>query len=48
MTNKLSGLTLDLESTNKDKLKSVFPECFTEGREKLSAKVVRQFVVEVI
>lgn len=31
MTNKLNGLTLDLESTNKDKLKSVFPECFTEG-----------------
>lgn len=31
MTNKLDGLSLDLESTNKDKLKSVFPECFTEG-----------------
>lgn len=31
MTNKLDGLSLDLESTNKDKLKSIFPECFTEG-----------------
>ena len=31
MTNKLDGLSLALESTNKDKLKSVFPECFTEG-----------------
>lgn len=29
--NKLDGLSLDLESANKDKLKSVFPECFTEG-----------------
>lgn len=28
---KLDGLSLDLESTNKDKLKSLFPECFTEG-----------------
>lgn len=32
MTEKLDGLTLDLESTNKDKLRAVFPECFTEGR----------------
>lgn len=31
MKNKLDGLSLDLEGTNKDKLKSVFPECFTEG-----------------
>ena len=29
---KLDGLTLDLESANKDKLRAVFPECFTEGR----------------
>ncbi|MDE7054621.1 MAG: site-specific DNA-methyltransferase, partial [Oscillospiraceae bacterium] len=32
MTEKLDGLTMDLESANKDKLRSVFPECFTEGR----------------
>ena len=32
MTPKLDGLTMDLESANKDKLRSVFPECFTEGR----------------
>lgn len=32
MRNKLDGLTLDLESANKDKLHVVFPECFTEGR----------------
>lgn len=31
MTNKLDGLSLDLEGINKDKLKSIFPECFTEG-----------------
>ena len=31
MTNKLDGLSLDLEGTNKDKLKAVFPECFSEG-----------------
>jgi adenine-specific DNA-methyltransferase len=31
MNKKLDGLSLDLESTNKDKLKSVFPECFSEG-----------------
>ena len=32
MKNKFDGLTLDLESANKDKLRAVFPECFTEGR----------------
>lgn len=32
MTEKLDGLTMDLESANKDKLRAVFPECFTEGR----------------
>ncbi len=31
MINKFDGLSLDLESTNKDKLKLVFPECFSEG-----------------
>ena len=31
MPNKLDGLSLDIESTNKDKLKFVFPECFSEG-----------------
>ena len=29
---KLDGLTMDLESANKDKLRTVFPEYFTEGR----------------
>jgi len=28
---KLDGLSLDLEETNKEKLRSIFPECFTEG-----------------
>lgn len=32
MTDKLDGLSLDLEEIKKEKLKSVFPECFTEGR----------------
>ena len=31
MVSKLEGLSLDLEATNKEKLKSVFPECFSEG-----------------
>ena len=31
MVSKLEGLSLDLEVTNKEKLKSVFPECFSEG-----------------
>jgi adenine-specific DNA-methyltransferase len=29
---KLDGLTMDLESSSRDKLHTVFPECFTEGR----------------
>lgn len=29
---KLDGLSMDIEAANKDKLESVFPECFTEGR----------------
>ena len=32
MTEKLDGLTMDLESASKDKLHAVFPECFTVGR----------------
>ena len=31
MVSKLEGLSLDLEVINKEKLKSVFPECFSEG-----------------
>ncbi|MFI3292598.1 MAG: site-specific DNA-methyltransferase [Rikenellaceae bacterium] len=31
MTNRLDGLSLDLEATNKAKLQTLFPECFTEG-----------------
>ncbi len=31
MADKIDGLTLDLEQENKQKLKAVFPECFTEG-----------------
>ena len=31
-TNKLDGLSMDLENANMDKLKSVFPECFSEGK----------------
>lgn len=32
MNNKLDGLTLDLVGTNKDKLKQIFPECFSEDK----------------
>lgn len=31
-TNKLDGLSMDLENANMEKLKSVFPECFSEGK----------------
>lgn len=32
MNNKLDGLSMDLENANIEKLKSVFPECFAEGK----------------
>lgn len=32
MTDKLNGLTMDIEQTEKDKLKAVFPQCFVEGK----------------
>lgn len=32
MNNKLDGLSKDLENTNMEKLKSVFPECFAEEK----------------
>lgn len=32
MTDKLDGFSMDLEAANKEKLQSVFPECFTEGK----------------
>lgn len=32
MTDKLDSLSMDLEAANKEKLQSVFPECFIEGR----------------
>ena len=32
MTDRLDGFSMDLEKTNIEKLKSVFPECFADGR----------------
>lgn len=32
MTDKLDGLSMDIEAANKEKLQAVFPECFTEGK----------------
>ncbi len=32
MYKKLDGLSMDLEKINKEKLKSVFPECFSEDK----------------
>ena len=32
MTDKLDGLSMDMEAANKEKLRGVFPECFNEGR----------------
>ena len=32
MTDKLDGLSMDIEAENKARLQAVFPECFSEGR----------------
>lgn len=32
MTETLDGLSMDLEAANAEKLRTVFPECFTEGK----------------
>ena len=32
MPNKIDGLSMNIEQTNMDKLRSVFPECFAEGK----------------
>lgn len=32
MTDKLDGLSMDIETENKARLMAVFPECFTEGK----------------
>ena len=32
MDNKLNGLSMDIELTEKDKLRSLFPQCFTEDK----------------
>lgn len=32
MNNLMDGMSMDLEKTNLDKLRSVFPECFAEGK----------------
>lgn len=32
MTDKLDGFSMDIESLNRDKLRTVFPECFIEDR----------------
>ena len=29
---QIDGLSMDIEQTNMDKLRSVFPECFAEGK----------------
>ena len=32
MTDKLDGLSMEIEQAQRDKLQAVFPESFTEGR----------------
>ncbi len=32
MSNKLDGMSMNIEQTEMEKLKSVFPQCFTEGK----------------
>lgn len=29
---KMSGLSMDIEQTERDKLQSLFPSCFSEGK----------------
>lgn len=32
MTDKLDGLSMDIEHAEREKLRAVFPQCFTEGK----------------
>ena len=32
MPNIIDGLSMDIEQTNMDKMKAIFPECFAEGK----------------
>ena len=32
MTDKLDGLSMDIAAAEQDKLRSVFPQCFVEGK----------------
>ena len=32
MNNKLDGMSMNIEQTEMEKLKSVFPQCFAEGK----------------
>ena len=32
MSNKLDGMSMNIEQTEMEKLKAVFPQCFAEGK----------------
>lgn len=32
MTDRLTGLSLDIEQAERDKLRAVFPQCFVSGK----------------
>mgnify|MGYP001855013459 FL=1 len=32
MSDKIEGMSMDIEKANMDKLRMVFPECFAEGK----------------
>ena len=32
MADKLDGLSMDMEAANRERLRAVFPECFSEGK----------------
>jgi adenine-specific DNA-methyltransferase len=32
MDEKMNGLSMDIEAADRDKLRAVFPQCFTDGR----------------
>ena len=45
MIDKLDGLSMDIEAENKNKLKSVFPECFIEGRLDIDKLLISQTIL---
>ena len=41
MNNLIDGLSMNIEQTNLDKLRSVFPECVSEGKLDIDKQIGR-------